>query len=368
MDAELSLAAKPNRNAFKAEVEQTKKRAYERSFKQAAKEVAQAEGAAAGAAAAGSGTGGSAVERARARALSGGNPTTAPEQGTRDRSAPSVRQGAAVAAAKPSGRFVDTPEGRVPEEFYSLTPEQQQQFRALVKEGEAEAAGESRFDQTALGLVDQLLSQSKRIKSLEGQLTTVVSAFEALQRRIDGIDTAVEIGKSEALSEQQVAIAQMTTNLSAIRADAGSEMAEYNRQREVGAAAARDQLEAQTTAIEALSGSVKSTQWLVGERSNVVIKALSEAEPKIQQLQVAVVELENRTDAIGNPVTRAEMKSDITTAVTAELKAQSPEMVNQAIDTIKQDEFGGKSVFGQRMDGDYIRQKRADADAARNIR
>ncbi len=51
-----------------------------------------------------------------------------------------------------------------------------------------------------------------------------------------------------------------------------------------------------------------------------------------------------------------------------ELRASSPRLVNEAIDTIKEDEFGGKSIFGQRMDGDLTRQRRADADAMRNIR
>lgn len=298
-----------------------------------------------------------ALERARQRALDSTQPT---ESGLRNPSSVPKQQ---------SQRIIQQPDGsKVPEAFYDLTPEQQREFKRLVKQEENLASGETHFDRVSLGLVDELASQGKRITQLQSQLMTAVGLIEKMQRRIDGIDTAVEIGKSEALSEQQVAIAQMTTNLSAIRAEAGSEMAEYNRQREQAAAESREQLEAQATAIEALSGSVKSTQWLVGERSNVVIKALAEAEPKIQQLQVQTIELENRTDAIGNPVTRAEMKSDITTAVTAELKAQSPEMVNQAIDTIKQDEFGGKSIFGQRMDGDFIRQKRADADAARNIR
>ena len=309
-----------------------------------------------------------ALERARARAL-GENLTVPSEQGTPARpgaASPQRRQGAAAAEAGPrlSGQIIQRPDGsRVPIEYFDLTQEQQANFDALVKEAEAEAEGESRFDQTALGLVDQQLSQSKRIKSLESQLGIAAAAMEAMQRRIDGIDTAVELGKSEALSEQQMGIAQMTTNLSAIRAEAASEMAEYNRQREVGAAEARDQLEAQATAIEALRGSVKSTTELMTERSNAVVSALADAESRQQQLGVAVVELENRTDAIGNPITRAEVKNIITTEVTAEVKAQAPDLIDQQIQDDK--ELGVINPGGQTMDREYQQRKRADAEAFR---
>ena len=358
MKKELDLAKKPQRPTFQKEVEATKERAYERAFKQTSKEVAAAEGAAAGVAAAAS-TADPIVEAARQRALQGSQPTApARSAGAASTAAPST------AAAKPSGRFIDTPEGRVPEEFYSLSPEQQKQFRALAKEAE----GESRFDRVALAVLDQQEAQAKRITGLERLVQSLVGENMELRRRQDGVDARIEVAKSDELAEQQVALAQMTTNLSAIRAEAGAEMAEYQRQREVIAIEHAERMAIAEQGIGALEGRVSSTTTLMQERSNAAIDAVADVEPKVQQLDVQLTELANRTDALGSPITRAEMKADITTAVTEELKASSPRLVDEAIAVIKQDEFGGGTIYGQRRDGDYIRQKRADADAAANIR
>ena len=297
----------------------------------------------------------SAIERARQRALDGGG---------------SQRRTVAPASVQPtSQRIIEQPDGtKVPEAYYSLNPDQQREFKRLVKEAENLATGETHFDRVSLAVLEQQSAQAKRISDLERLVESLVGENMELRRRQDEMDLSIQIAKSEALLEQQAAIGQDIANLSAIRAEAADEMADYNRQREAGAAESREQLEAQATAITAFKSSTNGTMTMVQERSNAVVSQLASIEPKVQQLDVKTTEIENRNDAIGNPITRPEMRSDITTAVTAELKAQAPEMVNQAIEVIKQDEFGNKSIFGQRMDGDLTRQRRADADAASNIR
>ena len=87
---------------------------------------------------------------------------------------------------------------------------------------------------------------------------------------MDQMDLQVQADKSTALPEQEAAIAQQVTNLSAIRAEAGAEAEQHQREREQAAAQHRDQLEAQATAIDALSGSVTSTTFLMQERGNAV--------------------------------------------------------------------------------------------------
>ena len=50
------------------------------------------------------------------------------------------------------------------------------------------------------------------MKALEGQVSTLLGVVEALQRRLDQQDTQLEVSKSEALLEQQAAIADAVLN------------------------------------------------------------------------------------------------------------------------------------------------------------
>ena len=51
------------------------------------------------------------------------------------------------------------------------------------------------------------------IKALKGQLDSLLSIIEAMQRRLDAKDNQLEIAKSEALAQQQVEVANTATNL-----------------------------------------------------------------------------------------------------------------------------------------------------------
>ena len=200
-----------------------------------------------------------AVDRARARAL-----------GQEEAPAEPAVLGTSAAAPKPSGRIIQTPEGPVPEEFYDLSPADQKRFRELVAERQEEAKAESRFDQTSVALLDQLESVLKRVVQLEKSSAEKDSLIVGLTRLVEAQSNAIEVAKSQALLEQEAAIAQQVTNLSAIRAEAGAEAEQHQREREQAAAQHRDQLEAQATAIDALSGSVTSTTFLMQERGNAV--------------------------------------------------------------------------------------------------
>ena len=203
-----------------------------------------------------------AVDRARARALG-------------EVEAPAVPKGSAPNGAAPSpapsGRFIQGADGqRYPEEFFDLSPADQKRFKELIAERQQQTADENTIAKVANGVLDALDSERKARKVLEGQVATLLTLVEGQQRRMDQMDLQVQADKSTALPEQEAAIAQQVTNLSAIRAEAGAEAEQHQREREQAAAQHRDQLEAQATAIDALSGSVTSTTFLMQERGNAV--------------------------------------------------------------------------------------------------
>ena len=83
----------------------------------------------------------------------------------------------------------------------------------LVKQQEAKKAD----DNLALRAASQVLDIQDRdraeIKALKGQLDSLLSIIEAMQRRLDAKDNQLEIAKSEALAQQQVEVANTATNL-----------------------------------------------------------------------------------------------------------------------------------------------------------
>ena len=226
-----------------------------------------------------------ALERARQRALGGGEPQALNRPATPVSVQPTKQQ---------SQRIIEQPDGsRVPEAFYDLSPEQQQEFKRLVKEQENLASGETHFDRVSLAVLDQQSAAAQRITNLERLVESLVGENMELRRRQDNVDLTVEVAKSEVLDGQESSIAQMATNLLTIKLQAAAEMEQYNRQREEATAESREQLEAQATAIEALRGSVKSTTTLMGERSNAVVSKLASMEGRIAKAEVSQIEIDN---------------------------------------------------------------------------
>ena len=101
----------------------------------------------------------------------------------------------------------------VPESYYDLEPTDQRRMVELVKQQEAKKAD----DNLALRAASQVLDIQDRdraeIKALKGQLDSLLSIIEAMQRRLDAKDNQLEIAKSEALAQQQVEVANTATNL-----------------------------------------------------------------------------------------------------------------------------------------------------------
>ena len=349
-------ATKTEQQRFDESVERTKQEAFDRSYKRARKEIAKADGVAAGAAAAGvdagngfDGAGSSAIERARQRALGGG-------------ASPAVKPAASKpdAPKKLSGRLIESLNyGKVPEEFYDWQPEQQQRFLKLVAEKKEEEEGGSRFDRTALAVLDQNDEMAKRITALESQLVMAVGVIETMRGEMQSIDTTIEVAKSEALAGQQVEIAQMSTNLLTIKLQAGAEMDQYKREMEAQKADHRARMEASERVLSDHENRLKSNALMMGERSNAVVSKLASMEGQQSRLAVQVEELEGRTDAIGNPITRPEMQALVSDAVSAEMPAQLPAMVSKELAVQK---ATGELGEGVEIDRAYLAQTVENSD------
>ena len=289
-----------------------------------------------------------ALERARQRALDSTQPK---ESGLRNPS--SVPQ-------KPSGEFIQRPDGsKVPVEYYDLDAESKARFDALLKEEENNAAGESQFDRVSLALLDQQASQSRRITQLERLVESLVGENMTLRRRQDGIDTSVETTKSAALVEQESAIAQQVTNLAAVKAEAESSATSIRRETEIQIADHQNRMAAIERPIAELEGRVRSTTLLMGERGNAVVDQLAAMEGQQSRLGVQITELEGRSDAIGNPITRDEMREMVTGTVAAEFPLQLPAMVSKELAVQK---ATGELGEGIELDRGYLAQSLENSD------
>ena len=321
-----------------AELTKSEQVAYDISAERTKKQAARNRGAADAL----NGVPAGAVERARARALGQVKTPAAPPK------TPST-----------SGRIIQTPEGPVPEEFYDLSPEDQKRFRALVAEREEKDGAAERMDSTALQLLDLREKDSSRVRALEQQVATLLTVVEAQQRQISGLSTQIEVGKSEALLEQQAGIGQDVANLSAIRAETGAEMAGYNRQLEEMKAASRELLEAQATAADAIRGSVKSASTIYQEGIVASQNELAKVDAGVRSVDVRLQEVEGRADALGTPITRAEMQSMVTDAVAEQWRAQQAGITDAVAEQLRDEYPSG--LQGQRMDADLVRRQRSDA-------
>ena len=303
-----------------AELSTAEQAAYNASFNKTKKQAARDKGAA-------DAGGDPILEAARQRAL-------APQQPA----ALNPRGAATVQPTQPSGRFIETPEGRVPEEFYSLTPEQQKQFKALVKEEEEKAAGGSQFDRVALALLDQQAAQAKRVTHLERLVESLVGENLELRRRQDGIDTSVETTKSAALVEQESAIAQQVTNLAAVKAEAESSATSIRRETEIQIADHQNRMAAIEQPIAELEGRVRSTTLLMGERGNAVVDQLASIEGRVATAEVTQTEIDNGIK-VNRDTLRAATGDNLKSVVDMNVKQAFDDRLDGAMDDLIQRKY-----------------------------
>ena len=304
-----------------AELTTAEQAAYQASFKKAKKQQARDKGAA-------DAGGDPIVEAARQRAL-------APQQPVAGSPNPPVGR----VQPKPSGRFVQRPDGsRVPEEFYNLNPEQQQQFNQLLKEEENNAAGENQFDRVSLALLDQQAAQAKRVTKLERLVESLIGENMELRRRQDGIDLSVETTKSAALVEQESAIAQQVTNLAAVKAEAESFASSIRRETEIQIADHQNRMAAIERPIAELEGRVRSTTLLMGERGNAVVSQLASIEGRVAKAEVNQTEIDNGITA-NRDTLRAATGDDLKSVVDMNVKQAFDDRLDGAMDDLIQRKY-----------------------------
>ena len=111
--------------------------------------------------------------------------------------------------------------------------------------------------------------------------------------------------------------------------------------------------------IDALTGSAKSTTFLMEQRGNAVESQVAAMEPRVQKLDVSIQELEGKTDAWTDPITRAEVNTMATAAVAEQWQSQLPALVNSVAEELMIQFPDG--IHAGRMDSEYVRRQKADA-------
>ena len=222
-----------------------------------------------------------ALARARARALGANKATAAPAQASTPKSAS-------------SGRTVVLPDGtKVPEEYYDLTPADQQRLVELIKEKEAKKADDSlaiRMVGEALDWVDRSKAQWSKERS---ELLDVIAGLSARVAAVEQQDRTLQVQKSDALTDQQVELSQMTVNLQAVGAEQEANHQRRLQESEEQASQHRQRLEATERLVSDQEGRLKSSGTLFQERTVAIEDKLAAGESRQQKLDVQQQENSN---------------------------------------------------------------------------
>lgn len=323
-----------------AELSTAEQAAYQASFNRTKKQAARDKGAA--------DAGGSALERARQRALGG------------DQQAPAPRP---VKSSGPQ-QFVQVPARgttyRVPDpQWYALSSEQQNAYLDGVDGEATEEKNESLALQYSMSVGDQVGRDAKRITNLERLVESLVGENLELRRRQDTIDTTLEISKSDELIGAQSDIAQQVTNLAAVKAEALSTASTIRRESEVLTAGLQQRMADMQEPMATLEGRLKGASSLYQEGIIANQGELAEGRSEVRQLRAEVAELKGQANAIGNPVTRPELRAMVTSTVAAEFPAQLPGMVSKELAVQK---ATGELGEGIEIDRGYLAQSLENSD------
>jgi len=253
---------------------------------------------------------------------------------------------------------------RIPVEIYEgqdpdMTTDQ---VVALTDAAEADK-GDGRVALDGVGMLltafDQLRAELATERTARRELEQLVLAM-AKEREAEELE--IESARSQELDQQLAEIGTAIANAGAVRADLDGSAERLKVERANTEQWFASEAAALQQPVAALQGTVKSSTVLMAERSAAIEDQLAAGESRQQRLDVQLQELGGQVDVIGNPPSRAEIRDMVTSIVTSEVDAQAPTLVNQAIDTIREDEFPGGSVFGQRVDGDLTRRRRENAN------
>ena len=256
-----------------------------------------------------------------------------------DQPKPSLPQVPTTTTAEPklSGEFIQHSSGaRVPREFYDLSPDAQKRFLASLEQKQEKAAAESRFDQVALRMLDEMDKLRGQVKGLESSLLAAVGVIEQQKQQLEAIDTSLKVEKSAALAEQQALLADAVVNAAAVEASLRNQttqsQSELERQRDDH----RARMEATERVLSDHEGRIKANATLMTERGNAVVNQVAAEEGRQVRLGVTLTEMEGRTDALGTPITRGEVEQFTRDAIERELSGQ---VTDQRIEQVVRENF-----------------------------
>lgn len=218
--------------------------------------------------------------------------------------------------------------------------------------------------------LSELESKNQVISNLERENSSLRAAVEAQASQIDALESSGSAAGSASAEAREAAFS--LANASTVAFTALNELRTHNDRldatiEKMEARLAELELKQTKQLAEALA-SGQQRQRLQQEASNRALDEAAKAEARAAKAEAVAAQALSDAKAAQslsrNDITRDQLVS----IVQDELRASSPRIVDEAVEIVRRDEFGGGSVTGQRMDGDYIRQRRADADAARNIR
>lgn len=246
---------------------------------------------------------------------------------------------------------------------------EEQVLREQQKKQRREESVEAEFTSVKTRLSD-LESSKAVIGNLQRENKSLKAAVEAQAAQIDALESSGSAAGSASAEARETAysLANASTVAQGTLATLQTQNERLNATVEamqIRLESLQDQFDDQAT--KALAAG-QTRQRLEQEKTNRLLNDVGRAEERAAKAEAQAAEALSRAQAAQiiskNDLTRDQLVS----IVQDEIRDSSPRLVNQAIEVIKEDEFGGKSIFGQRMDGDLTRQRRSDADAARNIR
>ena len=250
-------------------------------------------------------------------------------------------------------------EEKIAEETY-----RQQQSKARKEESvEAEFA-------VVKTRLSELESERAVTKNLQRENASLRAAVDALVTQLDAIESSGNAAGSASAEARQTAYD--LANASTIAMGTLSNLQRENERLNATVTtmqAQLDQLQAEFNeqANNALATGRQRGQ-LLQEASNRALDEAAKAEARAAKAEAVAAQALSDAKAAQSLNKNDVTREQIMAMVQNEVRESSPRLVNEAIEVIREDEFHGGSVTGQRHDPALTRQRRDDADQMRNIR
>ena len=246
---------------------------------------------------------------------------------------------------------------------------EEQLLREQQKKQRREESVEAEFTSVKTRLSD-LESKEAVISNLQRENKALKAAVEAQSVQINALeDSGGVLGGANATARQtSFELSNAATSGAAVLAEMQSTNERLTatvekmeaRLAELEVAQAKQITEAMTTG--------QNRQRLEQEASNRLLIDVARAEERAAKAEGQAAEALSKAKAAQSLSRNDITRENIVAMVQNELQSSAPRLVNEAIDVIREDEFHGGSVTGQRHDPAPTRQRRADADQMRNIR